>query len=46
MNSDIIDDEIDKKRMKLWYKFIKSIMDDCLEKFPKSAKLHMLCAYL
>ena len=31
---------------KLWYTWIKSVIIDVLEKFPKSARLHILYAYV
>lgn len=39
-------DEDAAASMKKWYWFLRSIMNDGLEKFPKSAKLHMLYSYL
>ena len=38
------DDEIDKS--KLWYQFVRSLLDISLETFPKSRRLRMLHAYL
>jgi hypothetical protein len=39
------DDEAQDKN-RLWYLFIKGILVDAIDKFPKSPRLHMLYAYI
>ena len=39
-------DEETPSNKRRWYLFIKSIMNDALDKFQKSAKLHILNAYI
>ncbi len=38
------EDTVEKQM--LWYNLVKSVLIDCIERFPKSARLHMLYAYI
>jgi len=42
----IVRDEDGPEKSRQWYQFVKGILVDSLEKFPKSARLHILYAYI
>jgi hypothetical protein len=39
-------EEDDTDNLQQWYLFINNIMDECLEKFHRNSRLHILYAYI